>query len=211
MSGGEGMNFITFEGINGSGKTLIFRMVQSWMKEQGFRFTPTMAPGGTKLGYSMRRLLFDSNLHTSPLTDLFLYSAVRSDHTEKVIRPALERGEIVLCDRYTDSTLAYQGHGHGLNLDLIRSVNLLCGAISPTLTIWLDVSPKVALGRVDESREIGRLESMALLERARKGFKVLSQQHPERFRQIDANKPIDVVFELVIEEIKTHLQVPANA
>lgn len=199
--------FITLEGPEGAGKTVLAERLAEALEGQGRVVLTTREPGGTRLGERLRAILLDDGSGGQPSAlvpsaDALLFNAARAQLVAEVVRPALERGEDVVCARFADSTLAYQGYGAGLPLDELRAIQAVAtGGLAPDLTILLDVSPEIGLARKsDESRN--RFESafdLAFHERVRAGFLELARQEPERFRVIDAARPIDIVAPEVIE------------
>lgn len=196
--------FIVFEGGEGCGKTTQLGRLHQWLtihNQGSFTQSPvivTREPGGTELGQKLRQLLL-SPLPAEPvqeLTELLLYAADRAQHTEGVLKPALAQGSLVLCDRYTDSTLAYQGYGRGLDLGLIAKLNhIASGGLESDLTLWLDLDVEVGLARVRQRQgnasSLDRIEQGArsFHQRVRQGFQHLAQEYPQRIVRIDANQP----------------------
>lgn len=185
--------FITLEGIDGSGKSTQARLLLDWVRRQGRRARLTREPGGTEVGARLRDVVLSPENRITPEAELFLYLADRSLHVAQVVRPALEAGEIVICERHTDSTLAYQGYGRGLDLELLRRLNRLAtGGLLPDLTIVLDITPSQA--RLDATR-LDRLESEGkeFGERVAEGFRALAQADPRRIGLVDGRGEIDAV------------------
>lgn len=209
-------NFITLEGIEGSGKTTNIGVLAGWLRQRGFRVLTTREPGGTRLGEEVRRILLGTEAHNlSPLTELFLIEASRAHHVEAVIRPALEEGQVVVCDRFCDATLAYQGYGRGLDLEVIKQLNNLavCGTF-PGLTILLDCPPSLGLersmSRLNHECKIhseGRFELLELEfhQRVRKGYLEIASRESHRFRIIDSTLPLDVVSAQLIRCVEEYL------
>jgi dTMP kinase len=186
--------FITVEGIDGSGKTTVANAVAERLRREGFAVVVTAEPGGTPLGERLRQLL----LHEKPLSawaEAFLFLAARAEHVAQVIRPALREGTIVLCDRFADSTIAYQGFGRGLPVDELRRLNeVATGGLHPHLTILLDVDPEIGLQRVQRPTVFeGR--DLAFHHRVRQGFLWLAAQEPHRIKIVDASQPLEAVIE----------------
>jgi dTMP kinase len=187
--------FITFEGIEGSGKTTQIQILSNRLEEQGVDHLLTREPGGTPIGDRIRRLVLDpANTDITPPCELLLYAAARAQHLESVIRPALHDGRLVLCDRFVDATLAYQGYGRGLPLDLIRRLHALeVLALKPDLTVLFDLETATALERA-RGREAGRgtgetrfeQEDLAFHDRVRAGYLDLLRKEPTRFALVDA-------------------------
>jgi dTMP kinase len=189
------MPFITFEGIEGSGKTTLMRRLAA---ELGARTVLTREPGGTATGRTIRDLLLDPSSHAlRPMAELLLYFADRAQNVAEVIRPALADGRVVLCDRHVESSLAYQGHGRGLSLDAIRQLaTLATGGLRPDLIVLVDVPVEVGLARVGRRGAQDRLESeeVAFHERVRQGFLCLRTEEPARWLLLDGTRAEDEVF-----------------
>jgi dTMP kinase len=211
------VRFITFEGGDGSGKTTQVQAVEGYLREMGRSCVVTREPGATSLGRMIRKVLLevaDSQIATS--TELFLYLADRAQHVNEVITPALNSGKIVLCDRFSDSTLAYQGYGRGLDLDWLRRLNSTAtGRLNPDLTLLFDCPVEIGLARAARrgaQREIDRpaedrfeREKREFHEKVRQGFLEMARCEPERFRIIDALRSVPEVFSQIREIIDREL------
>ncbi len=205
--------FITFEGIEGSGKTTQIALAAEFLRRQGYEVVSTREPGGCPIADAIREiLLHPANNKLVDRAELFLYAAARAQHVDEVIRPALQQGHIVLCDRYTDATLAHQGYGRGLGLGLIEELNdLACGDCRPDLTLVLDMSHETGLHRAlqrnsaENTTHECRFEQEALEfhQRVRDGYLSLAQKAPERIRIIDASGSSDEVTSRVNACLKT--------
>jgi dTMP kinase len=185
--------FITLEGVDGGGKTTQARLLADWLQAEGHCVLLTRQPGGTAIGEQLRELVLSPQNHITPEAELFLYLADRAVHVAEVVVPALQRGCVVVCERYTDSTLAYQGYGRGLDLELLRRLNeLATGGVTPDLTLVLDIP--AAEARLDVSR-LDRLESAGdgFRERVAEGFRALARGEPERMKLVDGRQSIPVV------------------
>jgi len=185
--------FITLEGIDGCGKTTQARLLTAWLRKHGHPVLATREPGGTEAGRRLRRLLLAPDRSLTPAAELFLYLADRSLHVTEVIRPGLARGEVVVCERHTDSTLAYQGYGRGLDLALLRRLNTLAtDGLRPDLTVVLDLPPSRA--RLDAKRR-DRLESEGetFAARVAEGFRELARGEPERVKLVNASAEVQEV------------------
>jgi dTMP kinase len=200
--------FITLEGPEGSGKTTQARLLARRLRRESHRTVLTREPGGTPIGRQIRQVLLSPrHREMCPETELSLYFSDRAQHLRQVVRPALEAGSIVVCDRFTDSTLAYQGYGRGLSLRLIGSLDrIMTGAFRPDLTILLDVSAEKGLGRARRrnraeaaERKEGRFEREALQfhERVRRGYLEMARRSPHRFVVVTAEGNPRSVHELV--------------
>ena len=186
--------FITFEGIDGAGKTThIDALEQSW-RQQGRDVVRTREPGGTPLAERLRELVLHETM--DPLTEALLVFSARRDHVQQVIRPALSRGAWVLCDRFTDATFAYQGAGRGFELAVLTQLeNWVQEGLQPDLTLLFDLSPAVAATRLQAARQPDRFEALdaAFFERVRAGYLARQSAQPERFAVIQADAPaVDV-------------------
>lgn len=193
--------FITFEGPDGSGKTTQVAQTAEKLRDKGYHVLLTREPGGTAIGDQIRQVLHDLKNHDMhPRTELLLYSASRAQIVEEVIRPHLAAGGLVLCDRFYDSTYAYQGYGHGLDLEALRQITRFAtGGLTPDLTIYLSLSPEDGLQRrlsaLDRGGEWNRLDAMemAFHQRVREGYQKLIAAEPRRWVTINAAQPIEQV------------------
>jgi thymidylate kinase (EC 2.7.4.9) len=184
--------FITLEGGEGVGKTTQQALLAERLQREGYACVSTREPGGTALGEALRELLLHGDPLT-PLAELFLYAADRAEHVQKCILPALAAGQVVVCDRFTDSTLAYQGYGRGLDLEKIRQLNhLATGGLQPHLTLWLDLPPEVGLARSGLADRLEQ-ERLEFHRRVHQGFQALAAAEPQRIVRIDAGgSPLEV-------------------
>ncbi len=197
---------ITFEGVEGSGKTTQLARLGRWLTGQGYRVERTAEPDGTALGLAIRRLFEHPKIHPTPLGEVFLFMAARQQHVAEKIRPWLERGRVVLCDRYADATVAYQGYGRGIDPDLIRELNVRAtGGILPDLALVFDLDPREGFRRIGR-RRLDRFEKEALAfhRRVRRGYREIHRAEPKRVRLIAASRPPAVVgaeVEAVVGEL----------
>ncbi|WP_224960392.1 dTMP kinase [Geomonas subterranea] len=211
--------FITFEGVEGCGKTTQLRLLKERLETAGDTVVATREPGGCPIADQMRAILLDAkNSAITPLSELLLYAAARAQHVQEVIAPALERGETVLCDRFTDATVAYQGHGRELDLDVIRQLNALAtGGVQPDLTVLIDCPVQTglsrALSRIEATsgarEERFELESVRFHERVREGYLALARAYPERFIVVDGSGDVARTEVLVTAALMGRL--PAGA
>lgn len=190
--------FITFEGMDGAGKTTQIRLLQEKLERAGARVCVTREPGGAQVAERVRALLLDPALDMAPLTEAYLYAAARAEHVRRVIRPALERGEVVLCDRYLDSSLAYQGYGRGLGAENVRVLNAaaVAGCLPQRTYLLLLPEARASQRRRQRGEAPDRIESAGaeFLRRVEVGFRALAAQEPERIRCIDASASPEAVF-----------------
>jgi dTMP kinase len=180
--------FITLEGPEGAGKTTQLKLLAKYLQDENIEHVMTRDPGGTSLGKPIRRILLDAKSVVSPVAELLLYEADRAQNVSEIILPALEEGKVVFCDRYIDSTLAYQGYGRGIDLDLIRKINdVATQGLIPVRTILFDIESSAGLARLHPSGH-DRLEREALEfhQKVRNGYLALSEQDPNRWRKLDA-------------------------
>ena len=177
--------FIVIEGIDGCGKTTQIKEISTWLPNSGLmekqsRLVKTREPGGSDFGLKLREILLDNNeiIHPDPLTELLLYSADRSEHISKVILPALNKSDWVISDRFSDSTLAYQGFGRGLDKTIIKQLeNIVCQGLKPDLTIFLEIPPKISIAR-RRNKTPDRIESEGIkfLEKVDEGFQIIAKE-----------------------------------
>jgi len=199
--------FISFEGIDGSGKTTQLEILREALARSGREVVVAQEPGGTRVGREIRRLLLDAASHDlRAIPELRLYFASRAQNIEEVIRPALEAGRVVVADRFTDATVAYQGYGRGLGVDTVRAIErVACGGMKPDLTLLLDIDPDVgvkrALARNHEATQTGAAgdesrmerESREFFERVAAGYRAIHAAEPGRVILIDGRGPIEKV------------------
>jgi dTMP kinase len=188
--------FIVFEGIEGGGKTSQIEQLREWLLAGGLgkslAVIQTREPGGTALGQKLRSLLLnDHDWQIDYRSELLLYAADRAQHVNQFLKPHLEEGTIILCDRFIDSTTAYQGYGRGLDLDLIQQLNAIAAdGLESDLTLWLDVEVETGLARVQQRGKRDRVEQadIAFHQRVRQGYRALAEQCPQRIVPINANQ-----------------------
>lgn len=187
--------FVTLEGPEGAGKTTQVKLLSKQLTKLGVPHVVTRDPGGTPLGKQVRRILLTPGINVAPMTELLLYQADRAQHVAEVIKPALEEGKLVLCDRFIDSSIAYQGYGRNIDMKLIKDLNeLSTGGLRPVLTILFDIQSEDGLSRLHPGGH-DRIEREALdfHTRVRKGYLELAELEPERWRILDAAKPLTTV------------------
>lgn len=181
--------FISLEGVDGSGKSTQIQTTAAWLKEQGYEVLVTREPGGTATAEKIRNLVLDADVPLRPRTELLLYLAARAQHVAEVIKPALAAGRIVLCDRFVDSTLVYQGIVRGLDLRRIKELNEFASEeLMPALTLLLDADPALLEERRRERGVTDRFEQegLSFQKKLREGFLFLAEKEPERIRKVDA-------------------------
>ncbi|RME41383.1 MAG: dTMP kinase [Caldilineae bacterium] len=194
--------FITFEGPDGAGKSTQIALLAEYLTRQGYAVHCTREPGGTPIGDQIRRVLHDvANTQMSPIAEILLYSASRAQLTAQVIKPLLAAGTIVLCDRYADSTFAYQGYGRGLDMETLQAITRFAtGGLKPDLTIFLDLPVEVGLSRKKEASEAGEGEfnrmdrlTVDFHRRVRAGYLAMSRAEPQRWVVLDACRPVEAI------------------
>jgi dTMP kinase len=201
---------IAFEGGEGSGKTTQARLISIWLRELGYDVVTTHEPGATKVGMRLRALLLDT-AHTgmSPKAEALMYAADRAEHVASVITPALDRGAIVITDRYVDSSLAYQGAGRNLPVEEIARFNWWAtGGRVPDLTVLLDMDPIAGLSRRTRSADRLEAEPADFHLRVRAGFRALAQAEPSRYLVLDADRPTDEITRDIQNRIRGMLPDP---
>lgn len=199
--------FVTFEGADGSGKSTQLKMAALFLQEKGFEVVSTRDPGGTPLGLKIREILLHHEGKISDNCELFLYLADRAQHIDEKIIPALNSGKVVLCDRYVDSTLAYQGYARGLDIEDILKLNkIVTKSLMPDLTFVFDVSTEVAEKRVGATKDRLESEAKEFHQKVRFGFLDLAKKFPNRIKVIDANQEIEKVYSDVINILENYLK-----
>lgn len=192
--------FITFEGGDGCGKTTQIKLLDEYLRSKGYKTLLTREPGSKGLGVKLREILLNYDGEVSPNAESFLFLADRAQHVDCIIKPALEEGVVVLCDRHTDSTVAYQGYGRGLDLVQIHRLNnIATSGLKPDLTIVLDVDVETSQKRVGTEKD--RMESAGIefFERVRKGFLEIAKQEPERVKVVDSTQSIEEIHREILE------------
>ena len=218
----EGL-FITFEGLEGAGKSTQAKLLADKLTEAGYPVTLVREPGGTKIGEAIRGLLADPQYDDmSPLSEVFLFAASRTQLVQQVIRPKLGEGTIVICDRFTDATLAYQGFGRGVHPTQLREISDICSwGVHPDVTFLLDIEPARGLNRVrtrsvETLTKLDRFENLDLgfFEKVRDGYMAISQEEPFRFRVLDATGDVDPlakkIFGLAMDMVKKKIPDPGR-
>ena len=191
--------FITFAGTEGSGKTTVIEKVEQYYKEKGYQVIRTREPGGSKIAEDIRNVILDvNNTNMDSITEAMLYAASRRQQLVEKVIPNMEKGYIVLCDRFIDSSLAYQGHARNLGIDKVYQLNLIAtNGLLPDATIYVDVKPEVGLARIkSNNREQNRLdlEKMSFHEKVYEGYKIVSEMFKDRFKVINGEQDRESVF-----------------
>ena len=192
--------FITFEGGDGCGKTTQIKLLDEYLRGKGYKTLLTREPGSKGLGIKLREILLNYDGEVSSTCESFLFLADRAQHVDCIIKPALKEGIIVLCDRHTDSTVAYQGYGRGIDLEQINHLNKIAtSGLKPDLTIVLDVDVETSQKRVGSEKD--RMESAGreFFERVRKGFLEIAKQEPNRVKVVDSTQSIEEIHKQVLE------------
>lgn len=197
--------FITFEGIEGSGKTTQLNLLYEYIKKRGYNVVRTREPGGTKIGELLREILLNKEREINPKTELLLIMAIRAQHVEEVIIPAIREKKIVLCDRFSDATYAYQGYGREIDMDTIEFINAFatCG-LTPDLTVLIDCDVSKGLTRrLNETGHMDRFETedISFHKRIRDAYLKLSKKHKERFLVVNGNESIEKIHEIIKDKV----------
>lgn len=203
--------FITFEGCEGSGKSTHSAIISRKLKARGRKVVQTREPGGTLLAEAVRRILLHPESRINPLAELFLYEAARAQHISEVIKPALKKGMIVVCDRFSDATIAYQGYGRRLDVKTIRLLNSIASeSIKPDLTVYLDIPAADGLmkaRKLKKGTDRLELEAVSFHNRVRKGYLALAKTEPKRIRVVKVQDSIEKTSALVVKALKSKLNV----
>lgn len=203
--------FITFEGGEGTGKTTLIERLMVDLEISGYKAIKTREPGGSKISEQIRNVILSvNNVEMDYMTEALLYAASRRQHLEEVIKPNLKKGNIVICDRYVDSSLAYQGYARGLGIERVYKINdYAIDGFYPDLTIYIDVAPEIGLGRIKKNnRDMDRLdrEQISFHEKVREGYLEVSKMFPDRIKVVDGNDTLDNIYEeikkIVFDSIK---------
>ena len=210
--------FISFEGIDGCGKTTQIRLLQQFLLARRIPIVLAREPGGTPVGEWIRRILLDSaTIHLRPMSELLLYYASRHQNLHETILPALERGSWVLCDRYADASLAYQGYGRGIDLEIVETLNrIVINCRMPDLTILIDIDPGLSLARARDRNnrrtlDEGRFEkeSLEFYHRVRNGYLDMASKEPERFKVVRGDQTIDLVHQEILSVMAPFMEGPS--
>ena len=201
--------FISLEGIEGTGKTTQARLLSERLVEKGYEVMLTQEPGGTVIGNRIREILLHvDHREMSYMTELLLYNAARAQHLSEKILPALNQGKVVITDRFTDSTIAYQGYGRGIDIGLLKSIDIIAtGGIRPDLTILFDLDVETGLQRNKGINKVDRLEleEIEFHKKVREGYLKIAEAEPDRIKTVDASLPLKDVSEKVWEIVRWRL------
>ncbi len=199
--------FITFEGADGSGKTTQLNKIKTFLEDKGFDVTVTREPGALDIGQKIRDILLHYEGNVSDKCEMFLFLADRAQHAETFIKPALKEGKIVLCDRHTDSTVAYQGYGRGQDIELLKKLNSIAvDGLTPDLTLLYDIDTQTAQQRIIREKDRMETAGIEFHKKVRNGYLELYKENPDRIKLINVNNSIETVFEdtkkIIIELLK---------
>ncbi len=198
--------FITFEGADGCGKTTQLMLLAKGLKAKGYDVVVTREPGAKGLGEKIREILLNYDGEVSSRCEAFLFLADRAQHMDIIVRPAVEKGKIVLCDRHTDSTVAYQGYGRGLDIERINNLNnIATSGDKPDLTFVFDIDVETSMKRVGGQKDRMESAGMEFFNRVRNGYLEIARQEPERVKVIDAAKSIDDIHKNVVDILKAFI------
>lgn len=205
------IKFITIEGGEGSGKTSIIKLLLEDLKKENIDAISTREPGGSKIAEQIRNVILNvDNVNMDYMTEALLYAASRRQHLEEVVKPAIDGGKLVICDRYIDSSLAYQGYARNLGIDNVYNINMYAtNGFLPDLTILIDIPPEVGLERIKKnSREVDRLdlEKISFHKKVHEGYLLVSKKFSSRIVIVDGNKPLDDVYKDVKKIIEERLK-----
>ncbi|HHU69780.1 MAG TPA: dTMP kinase [Thermoanaerobacterales bacterium] len=202
--------FVTIEGPDGSGKTTQIELLTRYLAAKDLDYIVTREPGGTRIGNRIREILLEKDYtEMTAETETLLYAASRAQHVAEVILPALKKGKIVLCDRFIDASMAYQGMGRGIDIECIRKINSIAVmGIMPHLTILLDIPPSIGLKRKKSHKEIDRIESEELEfhERVREGYLYLAKKEPKRIKVLDGCRDKKVIYSEIVSLVENLLK-----
>lgn len=200
--------FVTLEGCEGVGKSTQLRFLREYIEQTGIPALFTREPGGTSISEQIRTVLLNpENKEMDPLTEAYLYAAARAQHVREVILPALQRGELVICDRFVDSSIAYQGHARGLGIDVVAEINRLAlGGVKPDCTVFIDLSPAHAFRSKARSLSLHdrlEMETVEFHEKVYEGFLILAEREPERFVRIVPEQEKTATAAKIVDALKS--------
>ncbi len=198
--------FITFEGGDGCGKTTQINLLDKYLREKGYKTLLTREPGSKGLGEKIREILLNYDGEVSSVCESFLFLADRAQNVDCLIKPAIEDGAIVICDRHIDSSVAYQGYGRGLDIDRIKKLNSIAtSGLKPDLTIVLDVDVETSQKRVGAEKDRMESAGMEFFERVRQGYLEIAKQEPDRVKIVDSTQSIEEIHKQILELIQNEL------
>lgn len=201
-------HLITFEGIDGCGKSTQLKLAEKYLKGRGLKVLSIREPGSTQLSERIRKILLDKKLSINPISELNLYQAARAELVQQVIKPAIKSGHVILCDRFYDSTTAYQAYGRGIDSKIVKSLNMLAtDKIKPNLTFLFDVDYKTSLSRRKNSADRLESESRAFFNRVRRGFLEIAKQEKRRIITINGKPDTETIFHEVQQCLRKRLKV----
>ena len=203
--------FITFEGCEGSGKTSLINRLVAYLETKGIKVYKTREPGGSKIAEDIRNVILDvNNTNMDSITEALLYAASRRQHLVEKVIPYVEEGYVVICDRYLDSSLAYQGHARGIGIDKVYDINVAAtNGMMPDLTIYIDLEPSIGLARIQSNnREQNRLdlEKMSFHQKVYEGYDIVRKRFSDRIKTVDGNQTREKVLEDTINIINPYLE-----
>ncbi len=197
--------FITFEGVDGCGKTTQIKLLKEYFEKQGKTVLLTREPGAKGLGVKLREILLNYDGEVSPNCESFLFLADRAQHIDTIIKPAVERGEIVLCDRHTDSTVAYQGYGRGVDLDRINMLNdIATSGMKPDLTFIFDIDIETSMSRVGKEKDRMESAGVEFFKRVREGYLNIAKQEPQRVKLLNGSDKIEDIHSKILDIINKY-------
>ena len=198
--------FITFEGGDGSGKTSQINLLKKYFEDKGKEVVISREPGGTQISEKIRNIILDiNNSEMSDITEALLYAAARAQHVHEVIQPAIDAGKVVICDRYVDSSVVYQGYARNIGIDKVTQINdIAINGLKPDKTFYLDLEASIGLNRKKNQTELDRLEKEKLEfhERVIEGYRNLANKYKDRIIQVDATLTVNEIHESILENIK---------
>ncbi|MCT4564939.1 MAG: dTMP kinase [Maledivibacter sp.] len=202
--------FITFEGPDGSGKTTQIKLLEKYFKEKGYDILITREPGGTNISEQIRNVILDkNNMEMDKITEALLYAASRAQHVAQIIKPALLEGKAIICDRFVDSSIVYQGIGRNLGIDFIKKINDMATAgTQPDITFLMKLSPELGLNRKFSSDECNRLdmEKLEFHNKVYEGYLKLESLYPQRIIGVDASKSIEELYKDIVKIVENKLK-----
>ena len=197
--------FITLEGGDGAGKSTQIRNIKSFFEMKGLVVVHTREPGGTQISEKLRDILLDShNTEMDAVTEMLIYAASRAQHVRELVKPALDEGSVVICDRFLDSSIAYQAYGRGLG-DMVKIINSYAtDGLTPDITFWMDIDPDAGKERVSKMGDFDRLEMEArdFHYRVYEGYKAIAQSEPDRIKRIDASRSVEEISAEIIKYLE---------